>query len=146
MQIIYYNNQLNQWQLNTHKITYTQHNQSKLVSYTHDLQRWEDFVEKWSHTAIDSIEELQFTPEQLTRLERIKYLPEDFGHIYSYYVETGEIHEDASNLLPSHPFHVIALKHKEVLDLQNKSTDLELEMSRNSAELFETMVMFMGGM
>ena len=146
MQIIYYNNQLKQWELNTDKITYTQHGESNLIAYEHNLQWWEDFVQKWSHTTIDSIEELQFTTEQLVRLEHIKYLPEDFGHVYSHYVETGEIHEDTDNLSPSHPFHVIALKHKEVLDLQNKSTDLELEMSRNSAELFETMVMFMGGM
>ena len=146
MQILYYNNQLKQWQLNTHKITYTQHGESNLTSYTHDLTWWEKFVEKWSHTIIDQVEELTFTPEQLARLNHIKHLPQDFGHIYSRYIETGEVHEDANKLLPSHPFHVIALKHKEVADLQNKNTNLELEMSRNSAELFETMVMFMGGM
>lgn len=145
MQFVYYNNQLKQWQLNTHKINYTQHGESNLTSYTQNLQWWEDFSEKWSHTTIDSIEELTFSPEQLTRLEHIKYLPEDFGHIYSHYVETGEIHEDANNLLPSHPFHVIVLKHKEVIDLQNKNTNLEIEMARNSTELFQTMVMFMGG-
>lgn len=31
-------------------------------------------------------------------------------------------------------------------ELKKRNSELELEMSRNSAELFETMVMFMGGM
>lgn len=120
MQIIYYNNQQKQWQLNTHKIMYTQHGESNLVTLEHNLQWWDEFVQLHSHTTIDSIEELTHTHEQLQRLEHVKYLPEDFGYIYSQYVETGGVHEDVKNLSPSHPFHVIALKHKQVKDLETR--------------------------
>lgn len=117
MEIVYYNNKSNQWNLCMYKITVIEHGETRSL-YEHNLQWWEDFCNAWSHTTIESVQELKHTQEQINRCEHIKYLPDDFGHVYSRYVETGEIHEDTISIQPSHPFHVIILKHTQVKELE----------------------------
>lgn len=121
--LIYYKH--NQWQLNTHKVIYREVEEVTLNIFIHDISWWEEFTRTWDYIEVDLIEELQFTDEQLQRYEHVKYLPEDFGHIYSHYVETGEVLESSKKIPSTHPFHLIVLKNKEIIELNDKVNRLE---------------------
>lgn len=128
----------NRWQLCTHCITVTEHGERRTLT-TGDLQWWQDFAQKWSHVTIDDVQELTITDNQLIRYEHVKYLPEDFGHLYAHYVEFGEILEDVE-LLPQHPFNIVILKHREVVQIRNKSDELETTLDSVLTELIPSLL------
>lgn len=103
------------WQLCDKRLTYEDGEDTHTI-LTGDISWWEMFAATWGHVKILSVEEVWYSEEQHKRYEHIKYMPEDFEQIYSHYVEFGEIHEDAVNLRPEHPFNIIVLKHKELAD------------------------------
>lgn len=101
-----------EWKLCSHKLKYEQFGK-QYETYAHDLNWWEEFVSIWSHTKIISIENVIYTEEQLSRYEQIKYLPEDFGHVYSVFVENGEIIND-EYIVPNHPLRLVLLSGQKV--------------------------------
>ncbi|PIC59118.1 hypothetical protein CSV80_00920 [Sporosarcina sp. P12(2017)] len=118
-----------QWDLCPYKITYNQYGE-QFEKYTEDRKWWLDFADAWEHTRIVEITEVEHTTEQLERFEDIKYMPEDFGDMYSDYVEFGIFETETLHL--SHPFLIIKLR-KENEDLS--MAILELAMSNAKMEL-----------
>lgn len=125
------------WQLATHIVKFT-HNGEYREVYTIDPQYWRDFAGKWKETFILH-EIVEFTPsqEQKMRYENIKSMPEDFGDIYSQYVEFGTIAEHA-HLLVSHPFVSLVTRLTEISNLQ-KIEFLEKSQSATNTMLLEFM-------
>ncbi|MET3658177.1 hypothetical protein [Sporosarcina psychrophila] len=107
----------NQWELSPYKIKYTQYGEPH-VQYASDKKWWLDFADAWEHTKIIEIIDVVYTLVQLDRYEDIKYMPEDFGNIYSAYVEGGAFPTN-EELRPDHPFRIIQLrKENELLNAQ----------------------------
>lgn len=91
-----------------YKVIYTQHGEHH-EQYVGNKNWWLDFADKWDHTQIIEIVEMDYTDEQLARYEDVKFLPEDFYDIYSNYVADGSFPtEDELEL--KHPFRMIQLK------------------------------------
>lgn len=91
------------WQLATHIVKFT-HTEGYREVYTIDTQYWRDFAEMWKDTfTLHEIVDFTPTQEQKMRYENVKNMPEDFGDIYSQYVEFGTI-ADYAHLLVTHPF------------------------------------------
>lgn len=97
----------NGWQLCPYLIKYTQHGES-LQAYAIDKAWWEEFAERWDFLTIDEIIEVTHTEEQRKRFEQVRDMPEDFGNLYSEYVETGKV-SDLGSLSKKHPFNVVLL-------------------------------------
>lgn len=125
------------WQLATHIVKLT-HNAEYREVYTIDPQYWLDFAERWKDTfTLHEIVDFTPTEEQKMRYENIKNMPEDFGDIYSQYVEFGTIAEHA-HLLVSHPFVSLVTRLTEISNLQ-KIEFLEKSQSATNTMLLEFM-------
>lgn len=130
------------WQLAAHIVKFT-HNGEYREVYTINPQYWRDFAERWKDTfTLHEIVDFTPTEEQKMRYENIKNMPEDFGDIYSQYVEFGTIAEHA-HLLVSHPFVSLVTRLTEISNHQ-KIEELRVEMARSNTELFE-LVLSIGG-
>lgn len=125
------------WQLATHIVKFT-HNGEYREVYTIDTQYWRDFADKWKDTfTLHEVVEFTPTEEQKMRYENVKNMPEDFGDIYSQYVEFGTIAEHA-HLLVSHPFVSLVTRLTEISNLQ-KVEFLEKSQSATNTMLLEFM-------
>lgn len=96
----------NGWQLAKVAIHMIDNGENRIVKVV-EPSWWQDMADKWSHLKIISIDKITATDEQKMRYTNIKDMPEDFGDIYSEYVEFGTI-ADYAHLLVSHPFRIIA--------------------------------------
>lgn len=119
-----------QWKLCPYLIKYTQYGVQQ-ESYALDKNWWLDFAEKWDHTIIDEIIDVTATSEQLERYNQIRDMPDDFGNIYTEYVQSGDLPE--VGIIPSaHKFNLIINSHKEqantdyLIDLDYRVTCAEL--------------------
>lgn len=96
------------WRLATKKVTFT-NGDDEQVLYTADTTWIEQTAELHEHINISKTEDVTFTEEQQARFTEITNMPEDFGNIYSEFVETGKV-EGAANLRAGHPFNTIYLR------------------------------------
>lgn len=129
------------WELCKLVLSITEHGVPREVKVV-DASWWIDFASKWEHLKIVSTTDLEVTEEQKLRYENIKDMPEDFGDIYSQYVEFGTI-ADHAHLLVSHPFVALVTRLTEISNHQ-KIEELRVEMARSNTELFE-LVLSIGG-
>lgn len=130
------------WELATHIVKFT-HTEGYREVYTIDPQYWRDFADKWKENfTLHEIAEFIPNEEQKMRYENVKNMPEDFGDIYSQYVEFGTI-ADHAHLLVSHPFVALVTRLTEISNHQ-KIEELRVEMARSNTELFE-LVLSIGG-
>lgn len=125
------------WQLATHIVKFT-HTEGYREVYTIDVEYWQGFAERWKET-FTLHEIVEFTPsqEQKMRYENVKNMPEDFGDIYSQYVEFGTI-ADHAHLLVSHPFVALVTRLTEIKNYQ-KIEVLEKTQSVTNTMLLEFM-------
>lgn len=114
--IIEYSN--GSWRLATKKVTYT-NGDNEEVMYTADTSWIEQTAALHDHINISSIEDVTFTKEQQARFQEIQNMPEDFGLMYSDYVDTGKV-ELGGNLRANHPFNIIYLR------VSKKATEMAL--------------------
>lgn len=99
----------NQFELCPYKVRYTQHGEEIEQWALPNKEWWIDFEQRWEHTEIIEFTELELSDEQLARFEEIKYMPEDFTHIYEEYVLSGGTSNDVK--IPTHhPFQTIRLQ------------------------------------
>lgn len=110
----------NKWALAPHKINYTERGK-EYERRIGDKQWWLDFERRWDFMTINEITDIEHTEEQKRRLKEVEYFPEDFGHIYSEYVEYGTFGE-INELPKDHPFRIIYL--------ENESIEQGIELSQ----------------
>lgn len=124
------------WELCKLVLSITEHGVKRNVKVV-DASWWIDFASKWEHLKIVSTTDLVVTEEQKLRYENIKDMPEDFGDIYSQYVEFGTI-ADHAHLLVSHPFVTLVTRLTEIKNHQ-KIEVLEKSQSATNTMLLEFM-------
>lgn len=140
--IIEYHN--GSWRLATKKVTFTNGDDEQIL-FTADTAWIEQTAVLHAHINISTIEDVTFTSEQQTRFAEIVNMPEDFGHIYSDFVNTGKV-EEAGNLRAGHPFNTIylreskklteiALTEAEIQLMEQADTLSKQEAALNQAEL-----------
>lgn len=125
-----------QWELCKLILSVTENGVSREVKVV-DADWWIDFANKWEHFKIVSTTELVVTEEQKLRYANVKNMPEDFGDIYSQYVEFGTI-ADHAHLLVSHPFVALVTRLTEIKNYQ-KIEVLEKSQSATNTMLLEFM-------
>lgn len=112
-----------------HRIKYTQHGRP-LEALTSDLEWWVKFEELWSHTEINLIEDLNYTDEQLARLEEIQFLDNGFEHIGYRYALDGvfpDEYENEDDRMMKHPLETIKLQ-KNQITIGQMMSDKDIEM------------------
>lgn len=124
------------WELCKLVLSITEHGVPREVKVV-DASWWIDFASKWEHLKIVSTTDLVVTEEQRLRYENIKYMLEDFGDIYSQYVEFGTI-ADHAHLLVSHPFVALVTRLTEISN-RKKIEFLEKSQSATNTMLLEFM-------
>jgi len=130
-----------QWELYPHKVKYIQHEKENEQWALPNKQWWEAFADKWDHTEIIKFTEVDVTEEMQKRFAEVRNMPEDFHHIYSAYVETGEIIEEVPE---NHPFKLIVLK-KENEEQGQINTELNLEVMEQGQRITNTQLQSLGG-
>jgi len=130
------------WQLAKFSIRMLDNGEERIVKVVNPAW-WQDMEEKVEHLTIISIDKIVVTEEQKARYANVKNMPEDFGDIYSQYVEFGTI-ADHAHLLVSHPFVKLVTtlterkNYEEINNLKKEAVD----MKKSVVELFE---MVLGG-
>lgn len=125
------------WQLASHIVKFN-HTEGYREVYAIDVDYWREFAERWKETfTLHEIAEFTPSQEQKLRYENIKDMPEDFGDIYSQYVEFGTI-SDHAHLLVSHPFVTLVTRLTEIKNHQ-KIEVLEKSQSVTNTMLLEFM-------
>lgn len=77
--------------LSKKKVVYTQHGEQMEAFVTTDgVEWWVAFADKWDHTQIIEIVDIEYTPEQLVRFEEVKDM-EVAETVLNDYIEVGLI-------------------------------------------------------
>lgn len=130
------------WQLAKFSIRMLDNGEERTVKVINPAW-WQDMAEKLEHLTIISVDKITATEEQKARYANVKDMPEDFGDIYSQYVEFGTI-ADHAHLLVSHPFVrlVTSLTERKNFDEITILKDEAVDMKKSMVELAE---MLLGG-
>jgi hypothetical protein len=75
------------------KVRYLQHGTEITQWALPNRQWWEDFAERWEHTTILGFIEITLAPEQMTRYEQVKNMPDGWIDQYTDYILEGKFPE-----------------------------------------------------
>lgn len=113
----------------THVVHFTD-NGSKGSQTTNDVEYWKRAEERWSDFVIDNVMKIEWTDEQLERLEEVKHMPESFTNKLIDYVRNGKF--DTEGMPVTHPLVILFLKkEKESLGqalAEEKITNIQKDM------------------
>ncbi len=134
-----------EWALSPYKVIYKQHGET-LEQYAHDKQWWLDFAAKWDHTEIIEFVEVEYSTEQIERLEEVKLTEEGFEYYAGRYVLEGlfpdELEEDEQ--MKDHPFQLLQRKKEdEILGQSVTQTDIETMLQGQKQTELEIRVMML---
>lgn len=122
--MIYINNE---YKLPTHSITYTRNDEGFTQNIgIEGIEWWKEFEQQWKDMKIISIDELQYTKEQLNRLEKVNELglKDGFSGLVWDYV--------ANNTLPDGYIHPLV-----PVQLESESNSTQLATFQLMNELYE---------
>lgn len=88
----------NRWALCPYKVTYTQNGET-FEKYTHDPQAWRDFADRWAHTEIQSVEEVDYSDAEKERAKEVRRIPDGFQSDVVNYVKNGKFPEGVNHPL-----------------------------------------------
>lgn len=121
------------WHMTSKKVTFTDREETRVL-YTNDTSDIEKTAERHEHINIVSIEDVTFTEEQKARFNEIAEMKEDFGNLYSAYVENGSV-SGAESLPTTHPFNIIFFREeKKKTDLALTDTEIQLMEAHSALE------------
>lgn len=111
-----------------YKVVYRQHGSIK-EAITSNRKWWQDFAKLWNHTEITSIEVIDYSEEQFSRLEEVQSIQVGFEHFGYYYAVYGLFPDqltEEEGYMKEHPLKKLQLeKHHQIMGQQ--STELEIE-------------------
>lgn len=124
-----------EWKLSEKKITYIENNgEVENFICSEGEEWWNSYVKLWGVT-VKSIEDLEYTEEQVNRLSEIKDIPEGYSDICIEYVLNG-----AFPTYDNHPLKSIQLS-KTIDKLNNENFTLMIAL----AETYEELQILKGG-